>query len=597
MTSLTFLTSVFSVIMDQIRGGGVRTEIYSCFGADITHYSATNQKGQVLIPPYEVFKVTDVLTNDPWQKRFVAVVLGALLEVSLLCSPHVSPAPDCNSQQLVRQAGAPKSPKRQRVRNELWFLSWWKMAMSAVWAALLMTYDRVFIALVESSAVPGLKGQVPLDLAPNSVDDMYTGCKDKMEYRVKKEYMQSEKDNNFTLAWGEAEKNYNQKWNRKKGKRPSTSLGKEQIMAIYVYTLDNPNIYLDFNEAVRTQKHEYKTTFRYHALHFFLTDALQTLNARKPVEERCLKVYRRVNRSFSQDVLNKVIRFGSFTSSSMGRYASAQRFGDKSCFETITCLGADVSLFSKLGESEREVLIPPYEAFKVTKIERRSAQKTLPCENCAKTRLDGVLPLDNAPDSVDDMYDGCKDNMKKKVQTYLQNEKNSDNTFKRAWDEGEKYYQKRGIKKGKRPPKALGKEQAVAIYVYTLDNPKIYLDFNEAVRTQKHEYKTTFRYHTLHFFLTDALQTLNARKPVEERCLKVYRRVNRSFSQDVLNKVIRFGSFTSSSMGRYASAQRFGDKSCFEIITCLGADVSLFSKLGESEREVLIPPYEAFKHL
>ncbi|KAK1902061.1 Ecto-ADP-ribosyltransferase 5 [Dissostichus eleginoides] len=169
--------------------------------------------------------------------------------------------------------------------------------------------------------------------------------------------------------------------------------------------------------------------------------------------------------------------------------------------------------------------------------------------NCAKTRLDGVLPLDNAPDSVDDMYDGCKDNMKKKVQTYLQNEKNSDNTFKQAWDEGEKYYQKRGIKKGKRPPKALGKEQA----------------------------------------------TLNAHKPEEERCLKVYRRVNRSFSQDVLNKVIRFGSFTSSSMGRYASAQRFGDKSCFEIITCLGADVSLFSKLGESEREVLIPPYEAFK--
>ena len=105
---------------------------------------------------------------------------------------------------------------------------------------------------------------------------------------------------------------------------------------------------------------------------------------------------------------------------------------------------------------------------------------------------------------LDDMYNGCKDNMKKKVRTYLQNEKNSDSTFKQAWDEGEKNdNQKRGYKKGKRPPKALGKEQAVAIYVYTLDNPNIYLDFNEAVRTQKHEYKTTLRYHALHFFLTD----------------------------------------------------------------------------------------------
>lgn len=39
-------------------------EIYTCLGADITYYSATNQKGQVLIPPYEVFRITDVLTNE-----------------------------------------------------------------------------------------------------------------------------------------------------------------------------------------------------------------------------------------------------------------------------------------------------------------------------------------------------------------------------------------------------------------------------------------------------------------------------------------------------------------------------------------------------
>ncbi len=151
-------------------------------------------------------------------------------------------------------------------------------------------------------------------------------------------------------------------------------------MAIYVYTLDKPKIYLDFNHAVQTRKSKYKTTFRYHTLHFFLTDALQTLNARKPEAERCLTGYRRVNSSFRQDVLNKMIRFGSFTSSSMGCYPSAERFGDKSCFEIVTCSGADVSLYSKLGESEREALIPPYEVFKVTKIERRSDQKSLPCE-------------------------------------------------------------------------------------------------------------------------------------------------------------------------------------------------------------------------
>ncbi|XP_028262570.1 T-cell ecto-ADP-ribosyltransferase 1-like [Parambassis ranga] len=41
-------------------------EIYTCFGADITYYSNSNQQGQVLIPTYEVFTITDVLMNEPW---------------------------------------------------------------------------------------------------------------------------------------------------------------------------------------------------------------------------------------------------------------------------------------------------------------------------------------------------------------------------------------------------------------------------------------------------------------------------------------------------------------------------------------------------
>uniref|UniRef100_A0A3B4UAJ5 NAD(P)(+)--arginine ADP-ribosyltransferase n=1 Tax=Seriola dumerili TaxID=41447 RepID=A0A3B4UAJ5_SERDU len=253
--------------------------------------------------------------------------------------------------------------------------------MMGAWAAVLMTYS-ISIGFAKNSAESGLKGQVPLDLAPNAVDDMYTGCKDKMDYRVKKQYLPNEKnkDKNFTLASGEAEKYYNKRWKRRKGKRPSTALGKEQIMAIYVYTLDKPNVYLDFNNAVRTQRSVYTTTFSYHTLHFFLTDALQTLNSRKPEVDRCVTGYRRVNSYFSQDAVNKMVRFGSFTSSSQGWYPSADRFGDKSCFEILTCFGADISLYSELGESEREVLIPPYEVFKVAKIERRSVQRKLPCE-------------------------------------------------------------------------------------------------------------------------------------------------------------------------------------------------------------------------
>uniref|UniRef100_A0A8C9YY89 NAD(P)(+)--arginine ADP-ribosyltransferase n=1 Tax=Sander lucioperca TaxID=283035 RepID=A0A8C9YY89_SANLU len=154
-------------------------------------------------------------------------------------------------------------------------------------------------------------------------------------------------------------------------------LDKDQIVAIYYYIFGEDNAYLDFNDKVRTQGPQYKTEFGYHALHFLLTTAIQALRASK--EDKCLTVYRRVNEYFSQDVQNKEIRFGSFTSASQGDYSKAERFGDKSCFKIITCMGADISNYSKF-QNEREVLIPPYEVFKVVKIERSTMKQKLPCE-------------------------------------------------------------------------------------------------------------------------------------------------------------------------------------------------------------------------
>lgn len=43
-------------------------QVHTCFGADVTHYSALKQDSQVLVPPYEVFKVTDVETDAQWCK-------------------------------------------------------------------------------------------------------------------------------------------------------------------------------------------------------------------------------------------------------------------------------------------------------------------------------------------------------------------------------------------------------------------------------------------------------------------------------------------------------------------------------------------------
>lgn len=45
-------------------GGNTCFRVHTCFGADVTHYSALKQNSQVLIPPYEVFRVAGG-TSDP----------------------------------------------------------------------------------------------------------------------------------------------------------------------------------------------------------------------------------------------------------------------------------------------------------------------------------------------------------------------------------------------------------------------------------------------------------------------------------------------------------------------------------------------------
>ncbi|XP_070844185.1 NAD(P)(+)--arginine ADP-ribosyltransferase 1-like [Chaetodon trifascialis] len=244
------------------------------------------------------------------------------------------------------------------------------MAVMAVWAAGLIAYG-VFIGTAMESADPVLNTVLPLNMARNSVDDRYDGCKDEMMTKVQSEYLPNELNTNeiFRSAWNEAEKFYRRK------PKPRAVLGNEELLALYAYTSAPGNPHVDFNAAVRNGRSEYKTTFRYHALHFFLTTALQKL---KPAT--CQTGYRGVNRTFSQDVVNKEIRFGSFTSTTMFRLSKAQTYGNKSCFKILTCFGADISLYSRFGDAEAEVLIPPYEVFEVQKILRKSAQNNLECE-------------------------------------------------------------------------------------------------------------------------------------------------------------------------------------------------------------------------
>nr|XP_046234997.1 ecto-ADP-ribosyltransferase 5-like [Scatophagus argus] len=197
------------------------------------------------------------------------------------------------------------------------------------------------------------------------------------------------------------------------------------------------------------------------------------------------------------------------------------------------------------------------------------------------------IPLNMVEDAVDDMYFGCNENMMKKINTYFEKEKNE--TFGEVWKRAESCTKESlEYQKNENEDEALTKDHMQAICVYTSDYNKFYKTFNTAVRTNRTIYRTAFKFHSLHFWLTSAVQTLNN----EKKCHTSYRRTTCTFTGDV-NQTIRFGSFASSSYN--TTLTYFGNKSCFKIKTCYGAFLKKYPYLEDKEQEVLIPPYEKFK--
>lgn len=190
------------------------------------------------------------------------------------------------------------------------------------------------------------------------------------------------------------------------------------------------------------------------------------------------------------------------------------------------------------------------------------------------------VPLGMMPNSVDDMLLGCgKDTMNEVQRKFLDSEKKE---FPEAWRQNTFCILKNllaGWNKG------LTREQLEAICVYTA--PLVYKDFNAAVRSQRDKYGSSFNFHYLFVFLTSAVQTLKLRQP----CYTTYRRNDLTFTGTVGQKM-RFGNFASTSLRK--NLRHFGKKTCFEIRTCFGADVSKFS-VYPNEKEVLVPPYEQFE--
>uniref|UniRef100_A0A3Q2TFK1 NAD(P)(+)--arginine ADP-ribosyltransferase n=1 Tax=Fundulus heteroclitus TaxID=8078 RepID=A0A3Q2TFK1_FUNHE len=197
-----------------------------------------------------------------------------------------------------------------------------------------------------------------LDMAQMSVDDMYSTCAENMQAKIKKMYFAKEmQSNSFRNVWEKAARCASIRFSKRD--HEDEALTKDHMQAICVYTAGGrEDFYKAFNEAVKTKRREYGSNFLFHSLHFWLTRAIQILRNK----QGCHVTYRRTNNRFIGEV-NQIIRFGTFASSS--KEANLTHFGKKTCFKITTCFGAYLKAYPTLGDHKREVLIPPYETFKI----------------------------------------------------------------------------------------------------------------------------------------------------------------------------------------------------------------------------------------
>ncbi|XP_068035032.1 NAD(P)(+)--arginine ADP-ribosyltransferase 2-like [Anomalospiza imberbis] len=202
---------------------------------------------------------------------------------------------------------------------------------------------------------------VPLDMARDSFDDQYRGCGHAMSVALPALYnFEYQKNPQFAWGWFHADAEW-----RKRGSPVSPLASPWHAIAVMAYTMKY--LYKDFNAAVRVAGHshqEYRNNFHFKTLHFLLTDALVML--RNAQQAKCHHVFRGVRDVHFKARRGQRIRFGQFTSTSLSKEI-AQKYGTDTIFEVHTCRGADIQAFS-YDPNNREVLIPPYETFKVTQV-------------------------------------------------------------------------------------------------------------------------------------------------------------------------------------------------------------------------------------
>ncbi|XP_066060481.1 NAD(P)(+)--arginine ADP-ribosyltransferase 2-like [Chamaea fasciata] len=202
----------------------------------------------------------------------------------------------------------------------------------------------------------------PLDMAENSFDDQYQGCRPAMTAALPGlNHSELQINDVFALVWPVAVAAW-----QNEGSPVSPLSSPAQAIAITAFMLHDC-LHGTFNIATRAggrSPQQYRDNFHYKTLHFLLTDALATL--RDAHKGQCLDVFLQHCGDQYEAKAGDTVRFGQFFIMSLTKPTQGGgRCPVETFFRVHTCQGAGIQSFFEHPEHEW-VLIPPFETFEVT---------------------------------------------------------------------------------------------------------------------------------------------------------------------------------------------------------------------------------------
>ncbi|KAM4608195.1 ecto-ADP-ribosyltransferase 5-like [Discoglossus pictus] len=233
-------------------------------------------------------------------------------------------------------------------------------------------------------------------LTSDAFDDQYEGCTEDMETLVINKILNEEKssDREFAEAWDVA----TSKWLSVNHVVPG-GFRDEYGIAVLVFSNRQSPVYTKFNDAVK-QFGSDPSTFKYNALHFFLTRAVRFLRSNSLCKP--WSVYGGIH-NYPASEFGSNIRFGQFLSTFTDKQV-AEKSGEDVFFTFTSCFGANIKDITQVKD---EILIPMDEVFQVTSSDSynnyvlKTTRRRCHYYNCYYLRGVKSLTCKNSPDSID----------------------------------------------------------------------------------------------------------------------------------------------------------------------------------------------------